>query len=257
MKSIFAATVVFGFLNIASSQAADDAKLPSDAQNPVESFGNIYTASTVYEFPSISSNIGISSTLGGKYAFDPRDNSLGFQLDGNVEYSLTNSNLIWAQGTGHVTKTINQDSKIGAFAGIDKTRTASLGFEALTTLSNTTWVQGQVAILDATQTGSIGYGAGASVHQRLGGNWNLRGDLAYNNWPTAGVSAFGAEAAVLYTFDTAPVSIGLSGGYNYLTAANLGLGEYLTSLKVQYSFGGPSDGARGKLFRTNVLGLTP
>ena len=242
---------------------AGDLLRPSIEYDPaiseqVEHFGNIYTAGTAATFPALSSNWVAYSTLGGKYAYDPIDASLGFQIDGNVDYSVTRSAVNWAQITGHVTKAVSQQAKIGAFIGVDKSQGVSLGAEVMTIFSNSTWAQAQFAVIDSTQTGQIAYGAGGSLHQRISNNINLRGDVVYNNYPTLGLSIYGGEAALQYTFDTFPVSMGVSGGYNYSAAASgVGLGEYLISGKFQYSFGGPSEGVRGKLFRTNVLGLTP
>lgn len=230
---------------------------PPPLRGTIESFGYIYVAATAFSFPALSSSVQEAATLGGKFAYDPIDHSLGFQLDGNADYAVSGQNLSYAQATGHITKAISDETKIGAFAAIDKSSRAAVGFEVLTTLSDRTWAQTQTALLDATQTGTLAIGVGASIHHRLGDNWNLRGDLNYVNFSSLGVSSYGGDAALQYTLETIPVSLGVSAGYNYVTAAGLGVGEYLASAKVQYSFGGPSDGVRGKLFRTNALGLTP
>ena len=262
MTKILSAAALAGLLSTGICQAGDLLR-PSIEYAPaiseqVEHFGNIYTAGTAANFPAISSNWVAYSTLGGKYAYDPIDASFGFQFDGNVDYSVTRSAVTWAQITGHVTKAMSQQAKIGAFVGVDKSQAVSLGAEAMTTLSDDTWAQAQFAIIDSTQSSLIAYGVGGSLHQRLSNNFHLRGDVAYNNFPTLGLSLYGGEAALQYTFDTFPASIGVSGGYNYGAAASgARLGEYLISVKLQHSFGGPSEGIRGKLFRTNVLGLTP
>ena len=265
MKSIYAAVAMICLLAPTIAYGADGVQpetvnippSPPSQSSPVESFGNIYTAGAAYTFPSLNSNWYSKSTLGGKYAYDPISGSIGFQFDGNVDYSTNTSSIMWAQGTAHLTKAISQDSKIGAFVGYDKSQTISFGAEGLTTLSNNTWAQAQVAIIDSTQASLIAYGFGGSVHQKLSNNFNLRADSVFNTYPTLGLSAYGADAAIMYTLDSAPASFGLTGGYNVLTASGVGIGEYTLAAKIQYSFGGPSDGVRGKLFRTNVLGLTP
>ena len=261
MLKLFAGSLVISSLLTGVAMAADGVDLglrslpaPESSQN--EFFGHVYTAGNAQQFASDGLWRGYS-TFGGRVAYDPADHGIGFQGDGKWDYSFSPSQIYRAQATGHVTKTISDETKIGAFVGYDKFQRASLGFEALTTLSPTLWVQGQMAVIDATPSSTIGFGAGGSVHQSLGSNFNLRGDLMYLNYTSINVSAYGVAVGGQYTLSSMPLSIGLSGGYNYYNFAGTTDSEILITSKLQYSFGGPAEGVRGKLFRTNVLGLTP
>ena len=252
---------LFAIFAVASlAHAADDLR-PRMNDSGSEDFGHIYTAASEAYFPAAGPRWTSYVTLGGRYAHDPVDGLVGFQFDGNLDYSATGSAIQWAQGTAHLTHLTSDQSKIGAFIGYDKSQTVSLGIEGLLTFSDHTWAQLQVAALDPTKLGflgsELGYGVGASIYQKLNDNFNLRGDLAYNNFPNFSTSAYSASGTVQYTFDTAPFTLGFTGAYNYLKVGGVGLDEYVATTKLQYSFGGPSEGARGKLFRTDVLGLTP
>jgi len=249
----FLAVAAFGLLSTVSAQAAD---LPS-GYGTGDYFGNIYTAVTGYEIPSVSSDINTNYTLGGHFAYDPAMQGFGYQVDGLVRYGSATSDISWYQLTGHVTDIMANGMKVGAFVGYDKMQTASLGAEVLYSLSDATWVQAQVAVLDPTKTGELGWGVGGSINHHLTQNVSLRAEAAYNDYPTPGLSAYGAEIGMLYTFDETPVSVGLSAGYNRMITSAAVLDEYQVSLKLQYSFGGMAEGAQGKLFRTSVLGLDP
>jgi hypothetical protein len=258
--SSFALLALFG-----SAQAADQDLRQgydvSQTENTNEDFGHIYSGAALGYFPDLAGKYFQYGIIGGRYAHDPLDHSVGYQFDGGLQYSISGSTIQWAQGTAHITHMTSDEGKIGAFVGLDKTNTVSLGIEGMLALSENTWAQAQVAALDPTQLGflgsELGFGAGASIHHKLNDNFNLRVDGNYNNFPNNGLSAYGFAGTVQYTFDDEPITIGLSNSYNRLEAGGVGLTEYISTAKVQYSFGGPTEGATGKLFRTNVLGLTP
>ena len=261
MLKFLTGSAVIGSLLTGMAMAADGVDLglrslpaPESSQN--EFFGHVYMGGSAQQFASDGLWRGYS-TIGGRVAYDPADHGIGFQADGKMDYSFTSSQIYRAQGTGHVTKTISDETKIGAFVGYDKFQRASFGFEALTTLSPTLWLQSQMAVIDATTTGNIGFGAGGSIHQSLGSNFNLRGDLMYLNYTNINSTVYGAAVGGQYTLSAMPLSIGISGGYNYYNLAGTTDSEILITGKLQYSFGGPAEGVRGKLFRTNVLGLQP
>ena len=259
LKKLLISSVFAIVASMGAAQAADDLR-PTVDETGSEDFGHIYSAGSIAYFPNLSTSSSYG-TIGGRYAHDPLDGSFGVQLDGNLDYSITGNAIQWAQGTAHVTHVTGEQGKIGAFVGFDKSNTLSLGVEGLWAFSDSTWAQVQIAALDPTKAGflgnELGYGAGASIYQKLNDNFNLRGDFAYNNFPNAPASIYGASATVQYTFDGMPLSLGLSGAYNYATIAGIGVPEDVVTTKLQYSFGGPSEGARGKLFRTDVLGFTP
>ncbi|MDP8996999.1 MAG: hypothetical protein M3O03_08370 [Pseudomonadota bacterium] len=65
--------------------------------------------------------------------------------------------------------------------------------------------------------------------------------------------AWGAIGGVDYIFDGMPLSLGLQAGYESIDYNGTTTNAVTTSTKLTYSFGGPSSGARGKLFRSGLL----
>jgi hypothetical protein len=68
-------------------------------------------------------------------------------------------------------------------------------------------------------------------------------------------TAWGAVAGFDYIFDGMPLSLGLQGGYESINYNGTVTNQITTSTKLTYSFGGPSKGAEGKLFRSGLLGF--
>lgn len=103
------------------------------------------------------------------------------------------------------------------------------------------------------------YGAVVALgaNQHIGDNWSLHGDLGVMNMILGSTSstelAWGAVGGVDYTFDSMPLSLGLQGGYESIDYNGTTTNAITTSTKLTYSFGGPSSGARGKLFRSGLL----
>src|SRR5665213_550230 len=103
------------------------------------------------------------------------------------------------------------------------------------------------------------YGAVVALgaNQHLGDNWSLHGDLGVMNMILGSTSstelAWGAVGGVDYTFDGMPISLGVQGGYESIDFNGTTTNAITTSTKLTYSFGGPSSGARGKLFRSGLL----
>lgn len=103
------------------------------------------------------------------------------------------------------------------------------------------------------------YGAVVALgaNQRIGDNWSLHGDLGVMNMILGSTSstelAWGAVGGFDYTFNGMPLSLGLQGGYESIDYNGTTTNAVTTSTKLTYSFGGPSSGARGKLFRSGLL----
>ena len=95
------------------------------------------------------------------------------------------------------------------------------------------------------------------ANQHLGDNWSLHGDLGVMNMTLGSTSstelAWGAVGGFDYTFNGMPLSLGLQGGYESINYSGTTTNQITTSAKATYSFGGPSKGAQGKLFRSGLL----
>ena len=158
---------------------------------------------------------------------------------------------------------------------------STIGVEGLYVFSDQTWLQGHVGLVDMNYLSDVntmktpnfsstvsdffgahlGYGAGASVNHTFNQNFGVRGDIAYTNFTANAVNPnfdiLSTKATLQYTMDTMPLTFAISAGHDSTSWYTDGGGSYNGDLKIQWSFGGPSEGTRGKLFRTNVLGLTP
>ena len=161
---------------------------------------------------------------------------------------------------------------IGSNMGI-----TGLGVESLWTFGSGTTVQVRAAGVSriynstTTDTGAgptttggfqfnlADYGAVVALgaNQHLGDNWSLHGDLGLMNMTLGSTSstemAWGAVGGFDYTFDGMPLSLGLQGGYESINYNGAVTNQITTSTKLTYSFGGPSKGAQGKLFRSGLL----
>lgn len=161
---------------------------------------------------------------------------------------------------------------IGSNMGI-----TGLGVESLWTFGSGTTVQVRAAGVSriynstTTDTGAgptttggfqfnlADYGAVVALgaNQHLGDNWSLHGDLGLMNMTLGSTSstemAWGAVGGFDYTFDGMPLSLGLQGGYESINYNGAVTNQITTSGKLTYSFGGPSKGAQGKLFRSGLL----
>jgi hypothetical protein len=157
---------------------------------------------------------------------------------------------------------------------------AGVGVEGLMEFNDSSWVQGRAGLVDmvylsatvsdgvTTTSGSdtdflgddIGAAASASIHHRFGYNIVARAEASYMALSVASdadINLLGLAVGANYVFDSMPLSLGVTGSYNRLSVDGASGDGYAASTKLTYSFGGPSSGSTGKLFRSGAVGLTP
>jgi hypothetical protein len=154
----------------------------------------------------------------------------------------------------------------------------AVGVEALQSFSDQTWIQGRVAFVDPmnvkltasdgvttdSESGSdlfgdiIGGMAGASLHHAFTQNISARAEATYLGLHARDAGNLAVVNVALtgnYTFENMPLSLGVSGGYASLIADGESTDSFTASTKLTWSFGGPSQGSSGKLFRGGSLGF--
>lgn len=157
---------------------------------------------------------------------------------------------------------------------------AGIGIEGLTELNDSTWVQGRLGLVDPIYLSAtindgttkssdsatdilgenIGATVGASLHHRLTDNINLRAEGSYVLFGAASdakINILSVAAGANYNFGALPLSLGVTGGYSFMDVDGSSSDGFSASTKLTYSFGGPSVGSTGKLFRSGAIGLTP
>ena len=150
-----------------------------------------------------------------------------------------------------------------------------VGIEGLIAISDASSLQGRVAILDrydgltttnggagpiSTETfnlipANFGYLVAVGGNHQFNENLSARADLTYYNiLPTVSNDKFiMASAALQYTLDSMPLSLGLVGGLEEQSSSTGWTNTTYLGSKITYSFGGPSNGAKGKLFRSGLF----
>jgi hypothetical protein len=155
-----------------------------------------------------------------------------------------------------------------------------VGVEALVMVDDETWMQGRVGLIDpvrisatlsdgTTSTSdsyvdvlgdSVGFAIAGSVRHGFTSNFSMRGDLGYTQVDVTGdndnLGMFNALATAQYTLDNMPISVAVTGGYARTTFDDYSQNGVQGSAKLLWSFGGPSSGTRGKLFRSGIFGLS-
>ena len=173
----------------------------------------------------------------------------------------------------------NGTLSLGSSTGLTSYNTLSqslgVGVEGLIAISDTSSLQARVALLDrydslittnggagpvSTETfnlipASFGYLAAIGGNHQFNQNLSARADLTYFNiLPTASNDQFiMASAALQYSFDSMPLSLGIVGGLEEQSSSTGWTNTTYVGSKITYSFGGPSKGATGKLFRSGLF----
>ncbi len=195
----------------------------------------------------------------------------------------------------HMTYRTDSSTKLGLFAGygsitfqaedttsveeVDLTiGTATLGVEALTEVDDATWLQGRVGIIDPVYINAtindgvtvetfkktdilgknMGGMAGASIHHRFNQNISGRAEVAYSHIGVstdASIDILNLGITGNYTFDQTPLTLAVSGGYTAMAFDDTSSDGVSLRTSATWSFGGPSSGATGKLFRSGALGF--
>jgi hypothetical protein len=194
-------------------------------------FGTAYMGSSALtnNFATANDYVLGRVNAGGKVAYDPAESGLGFQLDLNSNYSdwswitparSVSGPIYNAEGIAHATYGVNDNLKLGAYAGYGQTNlnmnstvisgayvsmlvgATTAGVEGLYSLSDHTWAQGHIAVTDLNYVGAIasdgttivsgsttdllsknlGYGLGGSLHHSFNQNWSARGEAAYTHF---------------------------------------------------------------------------
>jgi hypothetical protein len=155
---------------------------------------------------------------------------------------------------------------------------AGLGAEGLFAVGADTSMQVRAAILmpaylngvldtgagPVTQTGigpdfsKLGYMVAAGASHQIGSNISARLDASYANFSVkdlgTNVSELNTSVSAQYSLESLPLSLGMTWGYVHETVQGAGSDGIYSTAKMTYSFGGPSQGAHGKLFRSGLLG---
>jgi hypothetical protein len=195
----------------------------------------------------------------------------------------------------HLTYRPNTSTKLGLFAGYgsitlegeDTTTTesasltigaATLGVEALTDIGENTWVQARAGLIDPVYIKAsyfdgitrdsvsktdifgknIGGMANASLHHRFSDSTSGRVEAAYTRIGIDSESDINMISIGLtgnYTFDQMPLTLAATGGYSALVFDDLDSDGIFVRTSAIWSFGGPSSGSTGKLFRSGALGF--
>jgi opacity protein-like surface antigen len=232
--------------------------------------------------------------LGGKVAYDGGPGSFGTQFDMDLDYtnlswispSITTSsvNLTTIDSAAHLTYIVTDNNKIGAFVGASSlTLSASgssltaglLGFgvEDVVAINDETSFQVRAALLgpafisgtydDGTgpqsasallDTGVLGYSVMGGVSHKLTSNISARLDASYVKFGSD-LGLYNGAITGQYTFDTMPMTFGVTAGYGAAGFAGLWSDNVSLSAKATYSFGAPSSGVTGKLFRSGLFSL--
>ncbi len=204
------------------------------------------------------------------------------------------SDISYFDAAAHLTTLLSQDTKIGVFAGtaglglsgitlpanyLNYAHTQNFnvggpmfggGVEALYAFSPTTSVQTRAALLapnlirvlgfqsiggNAAYPTPLGLGIMAGVSHRLSQNISGRVDGTYINWPSLGQSQAQVAITGQYNLDEQPIALGATVGYDLVSGAPVDATGIFGKIRATYSFGGPSNGAAGKLFRSGILGV--
>jgi hypothetical protein len=255
-------------------------------------FGNWHVGASTYIDNIEDNDIWVPSlNVGGKLAYESGESNWGWQVDADLDYSNFNwvSPNISATGyimnwdnAAHMTYRTSDTGKVGFYGALANTEikvdgdrlnvtSLGLGVEGLTTISDTTWIQGRVGLYDPmyvslTGAGSetdffgdlIGATVGGSVHHAF--TSNVSGRLMANYTylgvsDAADVHAISLGAAVNYTFDSMPLSVGVNAGYTEAAVSDFSDGGLTVGSSLTYSFGGPSQGSTGKLFSSGITGF--
>lgn len=101
----------------------------------------------------------------------------------------------------------------------------------------------------------IGLSVMAGASKRFSNNISARVDANYLTWPALSQSNLQASVTGQYNLDEEPIALGATVGYDLANVSGLPTGAAFAKMRATYSFGGPSFGASGKLFRSGILGL--
>jgi hypothetical protein len=230
--------------------------------------------------------------FGGKVAYESGSSYWGYQADIDIDSfdsawmepvpAAAGSLTVYDMAL-HATYRSSETGKVGAYLGFvyadsafggpgfGASRSLALGVEGLSMVSESTWVQGRIGVYDPifvniTGAGSqtdligdaIGGTVGASVHHAWNSNFSTRvaANLTYVAVSGAAdqqILTIGANGN--YTFDSMPVSVGLSAGYSEFDLGGEAPGGITLGSNLTWSFGGPSIGSTGKLFSGGALGF--
>lgn len=263
MKNIFGAAIVALLALTGAAHAADDLRPSYDSQAADlqnEDFGNVYLSGSFLYLNTSPAITKDTEAVGFKYAHDPLDGSFGAQIDGNMNFN-TSGTIGTYKGVGHITHQLGDNSKIGFAVMYDSLNNLGLAVEDLYAFNNSTWVQAQIGVIGNTYSSSFPtpatYAVGSSINHVLNQNFSLRGDVAFWNYNQANLNEVDALATLQYTLDNFPISLSVGAGYDNLFSSTSSISGYSADAKLQWSFGGPSNGVHGKLMRANVFGLMP
>jgi hypothetical protein len=195
----------------------------------------------------------------------------------------------------HLTYTVNENNKVGFFGGVSTltlstasatgTNSGSLtagligvGIEDIAALSDETSIQVRAAILDPAyisgtfddgtgpqsatvflNTGVLGYSVMGGLSHHITNNISARADLSYASFSggilSSNIAVYNGALTGQYTFDTMPMSLGVTAGYGGVGLGSVSANDFSLGAKATYSFGGPSSGVTGKLFRSGLFSL--
>ena len=205
--------------------------------------------------------------------------------------SIFGGNLSEFDSALHGTYTIDDTKKLGVFTGYaSRSTTLSLsgssanvtfgeqafGAEGLIAAGPQTTLQLRGAILAPMYVsaavgsasvsylgpdfGNLGYMVGGTASQQFSPNWSARLDASYSSFVVKTVNVpmteLNTELTGQYSFDSMPLTYGLSLGYNHETVIGAGADILSLSSRFTYSFGGPPQGSNGHLFHSGIMGWT-
>jgi hypothetical protein len=253
--------------------------------------------------------------VGGKVAHDRSETPWGWQFDSDLTYvdfdwvhpsiNDVDGHLAVVDTAAHLTYRPNGSSKLGLFAGygsitfgvkdttgagfdlfddVGLTKasltlgTGAIGFEGMTAISDSTWIQGRLGLIDPlyvsvrasdgvttssiSETDFLGNNLGgmvsASMIHSFNNNFSGRAEATYAKFGITGdsdIDMLNLALTANYTFDQSPFTVAVSGGYNKMSIDDVSSDGFSLGTKLIWSFGGPTFGSTGKTFRSGALGF--
>ncbi len=143
----------------------------------------------------------------------------------------------------------------------DNNTSVQLRAAALTTIVNQTGLDTGTGLVNTGGFGidfsNLGGTVSVGGNRQLNENWSLNGDLGMFYLSQGSIStnwlSYGGQFGAKYTFDGMPFSIGVKAGYQADQVNGVSAGHFASATTFTYSFGGPSHGAEGKLFRSGLF----
>lgn len=205
----------------------------------------------------------------------------------------TSVGLTTGDAAAHLTYITSEDNKIGIFGGASTITLSSgvtsgsnslsitaglvgVGLEDIVAVSDDTSIQVRAAVMEpgfvsltfdtgsgpqtfngSLNTGIIGYSVMGGVSQRFDQNFSGRADISYASFGggvlPGNLSLYHGSLTGQYSFDESPISLGMTAGYGGANFGGATMNDYSLEAKATYSFGGPSSGVTGKLFRSGLF----